>query len=299
MTRFSLSRSLTHSALEDHLEMALSALDSSVTFSGDGVKKIRKLYTTTKSREIWTGEEHDKFLEALQLFDRDWKKIEAFVGSKTVIQIRSHAQKYFLKVQKNGTSQHVPPPRLKRKVAHPYPRKASKNGHNSDLMPVHVFQAFSPALGRDHPGYVQQEASSSSHVKTAQTSPASGSSGSVSKCHFDGFRSRQSTWSDCGTSDPGNQSSSLQGTLDFSQVYSFIGGIFDPHVSGHLQKLKEMDSVNVETVLLLMRNLFINLSNLNFKEHEMLLKRYNDNDDKAGGAAENQGNNFEHLLMDC
>jgi hypothetical protein len=44
-----------------------------------------------------------------------------------VLQIRSHAQKYFLKVQKNGTSEHVPPPRPKRKAAHPYPQKASKN----------------------------------------------------------------------------------------------------------------------------------------------------------------------------
>ncbi|VFQ79493.1 unnamed protein product [Cuscuta campestris] len=61
-------------------------------------------------------------------FDRDWKKIEDFVGSKIVIQIRSHAQKYFLKVQKNGTIAHVPPPRLKRKASHPYPQKASKNG---------------------------------------------------------------------------------------------------------------------------------------------------------------------------
>ncbi|PWZ40243.1 Ubiquitin-conjugating enzyme E2 5A [Zea mays] len=33
--------------------------------------------------------------------DRDWKTIEACVGSKTVIQIRTHALKYFLKVQKN------------------------------------------------------------------------------------------------------------------------------------------------------------------------------------------------------
>ncbi|KAJ6404274.1 hypothetical protein OIU84_012453 [Salix udensis] len=98
-----------------------------MSFSEDPNKKIRKPYTITKSRESWTEQEHDKFLEALQLFDRDWKKIEAFVGSKTVKQIRSHAQKYFLKVQKSGTSEHVPPPRPKRKAAHPYPQKASKS----------------------------------------------------------------------------------------------------------------------------------------------------------------------------
>jgi hypothetical protein len=33
-----------------------------------------------------------------------------------------------LKVQKNGTTAHVPPPRPKRKASHPYPQKASKNG---------------------------------------------------------------------------------------------------------------------------------------------------------------------------
>uniref|UniRef100_A0A0E0PSF8 SANT domain-containing protein n=3 Tax=Oryza TaxID=4527 RepID=A0A0E0PSF8_ORYRU len=52
----------------------------------DGGRRVRKPYTITKSRESWTDPEHDKFLEALQLFDRDWKKIEAYVGSKTVIQ---------------------------------------------------------------------------------------------------------------------------------------------------------------------------------------------------------------------
>uniref|UniRef100_A0A0D9WKV4 SANT domain-containing protein n=1 Tax=Leersia perrieri TaxID=77586 RepID=A0A0D9WKV4_9ORYZ len=52
----------------------------------DAGRRVRKPYTITKSRESWTDPEHDKFLEALQLFDRDWKKIEAYVGSKTVIQ---------------------------------------------------------------------------------------------------------------------------------------------------------------------------------------------------------------------
>lgn len=34
----------------------------------DPNKKIRKPYTITKSRESWTDQEHDKFLEALQLY---------------------------------------------------------------------------------------------------------------------------------------------------------------------------------------------------------------------------------------
>ncbi|KAF5940866.1 hypothetical protein HYC85_022033 [Camellia sinensis] len=112
-------------------------------------KKVRKPYTITKSRESWTEEEHDKFIEALQLFDRDWKKIEDFVGSKTVIQIRSHAQKYFLKVQKNGTIAHVPPPRPKRKAAHPYPQKAPKNV----LAPLQAFMAYPSSLNSLAPGY--------------------------------------------------------------------------------------------------------------------------------------------------
>ncbi|KAG5021843.1 hypothetical protein JHK85_018185 [Glycine max] len=34
---------------------------------------------------------------------------------------------------------------------------------------------------------------------------------------------------------------------DFAQVYSFIGSVFDPNSTNHLQKLRQMDPLNVET----------------------------------------------------
>ncbi|KAK7404420.1 hypothetical protein VNO78_05308 [Psophocarpus tetragonolobus] len=55
---------------------------------------------------------------------------------------------------------------------------------------------------------------------------------------------------------------------DFAEVYNFIGSVFDPNVIGHVQKLKRMDPIDVETVLLLMmRNLSINLASPDFDDH--------------------------------
>ncbi|KAK7270687.1 hypothetical protein RJT34_26021 [Clitoria ternatea] len=101
--------------------------------------KVRKPYTITKQREKWTEEEHQKFLEALKLYGRGWRQIEEHIGTKTAVQIRSHAQKFFSKVvrESDGSAEssiqpiNIPPPRPKRKPLHPYPRKSvnSFKGH--------------------------------------------------------------------------------------------------------------------------------------------------------------------------
>ena len=44
--------------------------------------QARKPYTITKQREKWTDQEHARFLDALRLYGRAWRRIEgAFLRS--------------------------------------------------------------------------------------------------------------------------------------------------------------------------------------------------------------------------
>ncbi|KAG8477450.1 hypothetical protein CXB51_030889 [Gossypium anomalum] len=319
----------------------------------DPSKKIRKPYTITKSRESWTEQEHDKFLEALQLicislqdshsvvyaldahflahgadvvpssiyhcrFDRDWKKIEAFVGSKTVIQIRSHAQKYFLKAQKNGATEHVPPPRPKRKAAHPYPQKAPKMVTAVVPQVVGPFQSSSALL---ESGYTYRPDSSSVlenpiakgawssrsydsvppvtvSQRTKDDATFAGPNIAPNCCYSSSKESTPSFGHLVKQLPKGIIGSNLEVSIfistlslilasmdhvnrksfnvvpDFSLVYTFLGSVFDPSASGHLQILKQMDPINVETVVLLMRNLATNLKSPEFEDQRRLLSTY-------------------------
>nr|XP_043616848.1 protein REVEILLE 6 [Erigeron canadensis] len=256
---------------------------SNSSAADDASKKIRKPYTITKSRESWTEPEHDKFLEALQLFDRDWKKIEAFIGSKSVIQIRSHAQKYFLKVQKSGTNEHLPPPRPKRKAAHPYPQKAPKNA--PVLSNVTTSFQTSPALSdsefirTDSSAVVKNsvESDSLSHAEKEDLI-SGGQPMAVNSCSSNESAPKTQPISE--VHDQRGYGLPPRVLPDFAQVYGFIGSVFDPNIDGHVQKLKKMDPIDVETVLLLMRNLSINLNSPDFEGHRKLLSTYEIDMDK-------------------
>ncbi|KAA3475243.1 protein REVEILLE 5-like [Gossypium australe] len=233
----------------------------------DPSKKIRKPYTITKSRESWTEQEHDKFLEALQL------------------SIRSHAQKYFLKAQKNGATEHVPPPRPKRKAAHPYPQKAPKN---AAVVPqvVGPFQSSSALL---ESGYTYRPDSSSVlenpiamgawssrsydsvppvtvSQRTKDDATFAGPNIAPNCCYSSSKESTPRIWSFGETIAQGDHRKQSRVVPDFSQVYTFLGSVFDPGASGHLQILKQMDPINVETVVLLMRNLATNLKSPEFED---------------------------------
>jgi SHAQKYF class myb-like DNA-binding protein len=40
------------------------------------------------------------FIKGLELYGKGWKKIAGLIKTRTVVQIRTHAQKYFLKLAK-------------------------------------------------------------------------------------------------------------------------------------------------------------------------------------------------------
>ncbi|WVZ60302.1 hypothetical protein U9M48_010347, partial [Paspalum notatum var. saurae] len=194
-------------------------------------KKQRKPYTITRPREKWAAAEHHRFLEALVLFDRDWKRIEAFaaaehhrfleglvlfgrdwkrvesfVATKTATQIRSHAQKHFLRAQNLGLAV----------AASPRPRRAAV------LVGQPPPGAVSGALGAWFPGDA---------VAT------------------------------------GDEMIQLPLSLDhphIALVYRFVGDIFGSDtpraVEAQLQRLVGADPVIVDTILHVLGNLEDNMS---------------------------------------
>ena len=46
----------------------------------------------------WTSEEHRLFLEGIMIYGKNWKKIQPLIKTRTLIQIRTHAQKVFKNV---------------------------------------------------------------------------------------------------------------------------------------------------------------------------------------------------------
>uniref|UniRef100_A0A0G4I8B3 Uncharacterized protein n=1 Tax=Chromera velia CCMP2878 TaxID=1169474 RepID=A0A0G4I8B3_9ALVE len=48
----------------------------------------------------WTPAEHKLFLDALQMYGKNWTAVQKMVGTRSSTQVRSHAQKYFRTMQK-------------------------------------------------------------------------------------------------------------------------------------------------------------------------------------------------------
>ena len=73
------------------------------------LQKKKKLKNNASSIEInksnngrWTDEEQNRFVEAVLKFGNDWKSIQNYVSSRDITQVRSHAQKFLMKLKKSS-----------------------------------------------------------------------------------------------------------------------------------------------------------------------------------------------------
>ena len=62
--------------------------------------KINKIPIKSKAAGRWSKEEHQKFLHGVKKYGRNWKLVEEYVGTRDSAQIRSHAQKYFNRLER-------------------------------------------------------------------------------------------------------------------------------------------------------------------------------------------------------
>ena len=68
-------------------------------FEQSGIKKSQSSVKKAKpvSSGRWTTEEHQLFLQGVQLYGREWKKMQPLIKTRSIVQIRTHAQKVFKK----------------------------------------------------------------------------------------------------------------------------------------------------------------------------------------------------------
>ena len=68
----------------------------------NNIKKLRKInINENKIRHEgrWTEEENLRFLEGIYNYGNDWKEVKAYVGTRSSNQVRSHAQKFIIKIK--------------------------------------------------------------------------------------------------------------------------------------------------------------------------------------------------------
>lgn len=94
----------------------------------------------------WTREEHHLFLKGLEIHGKGWKKIAGLIKTRTVVQIRTHAQKYFLKLHKAKQSGNSCDLTIDGKTGHRRKRRRHYDGPVAVAPPLQPFLKLTSRL---------------------------------------------------------------------------------------------------------------------------------------------------------
>lgn len=97
------NKSIMNGVIHNKREYECSSQSQSEQSKQEPKKKKRKTEKKLGQRDgRWTRPEHQSFLDGLELYGREWKKVAENIPTRSSAQIRSHAQKYFSKISKNN-----------------------------------------------------------------------------------------------------------------------------------------------------------------------------------------------------
>lgn len=68
---------------DDEDDMMEDGEDQNMTHNTGRVNNNQTIIVGSQYQGRWTDEEHEKFLEGLRLFGKDWRRIEEFIGSRS------------------------------------------------------------------------------------------------------------------------------------------------------------------------------------------------------------------------
>ena len=75
----------------------------------------------------WSEEEHKVFLEGLGKHGKQWKVIAGMIGTRTVVQVRTHAQKYFQRMERHNNNNKTSQAKRKMSLPPSLPSRAKKS----------------------------------------------------------------------------------------------------------------------------------------------------------------------------
>jgi len=81
-------------------ETPIGGADSASNDSSNSRNKNRKEKNDSSVHGRWNAGEHERFIEAIKKFGKDWKSVEQYIETRSGSQIRSHAQKFFNRIIK-------------------------------------------------------------------------------------------------------------------------------------------------------------------------------------------------------
>ena len=91
--------SLIYSSAGEYINMRREEKKNKRRWSKYNPSLLVQEKTGKKAKGKWTSEEHEQFIKGVKKHGKDWVKVTVMVKTRSVSQVRTHAQKFFKRVE--------------------------------------------------------------------------------------------------------------------------------------------------------------------------------------------------------